>query len=119
MTHQIKIAACWLLIAVGFILHNLLELPFEGELPMSAQIFISITLVGTLLISLLTLHVQGKAFRWFSVIWSGVMLLLNAAHVVEQVVKEPGVISQVTLLIFILTANVLLFVNTWKWIKDR
>lgn len=105
-------------IAVGFVIHNLLErVEMPKELSMGSHVFLSVIFSGTLFLSLLTLHLQGKGFRWFSLVWSALLLLLNTVHLGETVVKEMAEVSQVTLLAFIFTANLLLLINIRRWLK--
>jgi hypothetical protein len=130
MNTQIKIAFYWLLLGVCFLTHNFFHMYglFYGadismpnvttsEVPLSDQIFNTVIFTVTFLIALLSIHLPGKGFRWFSFVWSVLFLLLNLAHLAEALFAEAFDISQVFLLSFVPAVNILLTITLWKGLR--
>jgi hypothetical protein len=89
-----------------------------GEVPLGDQLFNTLIFTITFLIALLSMHLSGKAFRWFSLVWSVLFLLLNFFHLGAAIFVEAFDISQVCLLTFVPAVNVLLTVTLWKSLKQ-
>jgi hypothetical protein len=88
-----------------------------GEVPLGTQIFNTVIFTVTFLMALLSITLSGRGFRWFSLVWSALFLLLNIAHLGEAIFVEAFDLSQVCLLSFVLVVNVLLIVALWKSLK--
>jgi hypothetical protein len=88
-----------------------------GEVSLGTQIFNTVIFTITFLMALLSIHLSGKGFRWFSLIWSALFLLLNLSHLIISVFVETFDFSQVCLLTFVPVVNVLLTVTLWKNLK--
>jgi hypothetical protein len=126
MNTQIKTAIYWLLLGTCFLTHTLLHiyglfygadirLPgTTGEVPLGTQAFNTVIFTVTFLMALLSVHLSGKGFRWFSLVWSVLFLLLNIFHLAATVFVEKFDLSQVCLLTFVLAVNVLLTSALWK-----
>jgi antibiotic biosynthesis monooxygenase (ABM) superfamily enzyme len=67
--------------------------------------------------ALLSIHLSGKGFRCFSLVWSGLFLLLNIFHLGATLFVEKFDLSQVCLLTFVLAVNMLLTGTLWKGLK--
>jgi hypothetical protein len=126
MNTQIKIAIYWLLLGVCFLTHTLfhmyglfygLDIRIAGEtlsqVPVFDQVFNTILFTGTFLLSLLSMHCAGRGFRWFSLIWSGMFLLLNLLHLGGALFLEAFDLSQACLLSFVMVVNLLLTRTLW------
>ncbi|MDR0505963.1 MAG: hypothetical protein LBH32_03975 [Dysgonamonadaceae bacterium] len=124
-----RISFYWLLMGVCFILHNLLHLfglffgenitlpNTTGEVPLFVQVFNTVVMTGTFVMALLAANLNGKGFNWFSLVWSGLFLLLNASHLYETLFIEKFDVSQAVLLTLVLVINVLLILALWKGVR--
>jgi hypothetical protein len=132
MNTQIKTAFYWLLLGICFLTHTLFHMYglFYGvdvrlpdatgnEVPLFDQVFNTVIFTVTFLMALLSINLSGRGFRWFSLVWSALFLLLNIAHLAEAVFVEAFDLSQVCLLSFVLVVNVLLIVTLWKSLKQK
>jgi SAM-dependent methyltransferase len=88
-----------------------------NEVPLFDQFFNTVIFTVTFLMALLSINLSGCGFRWFSLVWSALFLLLNIAHLAEAIFVEKFDLSQVCLLSFVLVVNVLLIVTLWKSLK--
>ncbi|MDR1330976.1 MAG: hypothetical protein LBK07_02630 [Tannerella sp.] len=130
MNTQIKTAFYWLLLGICFLTHTLfhmyglfygadIRLPeATGEISLGVQAFNTVIFTVTFLMALLSVHLSGKGFRWFSLVWSALFLLLNLFHWAATVFVEAFDLSQVCLLTFVPVVNVLLTVALWKSLKQ-
>jgi hypothetical protein len=130
MDTQVKTAFYWLLLGICFLTHTVLHvyglfygadvrLPdTTGEVPPGAQVFNTVIFTLTFLIAFLSINLSGKGFRWFSLVWSTLFLLLNLFHLGATVFVEKFDISQVCLLTFVPAVNVLLTITLWKNLKQ-
>lgn len=71
-----------------------------------------------LLMAVLTLYVNSKIFKVFSLVLSIILVLLNAYHLVSTFLHELGDYSQHAILLVIFTANILLVLEFRKWLKE-
>ncbi|MDR2410705.1 MAG: hypothetical protein LBE13_21695 [Bacteroidales bacterium] len=129
MNTQIKLAFYWLLLGIFFLLHTLLHMyglcygvdiriaGFTGEIPLGIQVFNTVIFNVTFLMALLSANLSGKGFRWVSLIWSFLLLLLNIFHLGATIFMEKFDLSQVCLLTLVLVVNVLLTGALWKDLK--
>ncbi|MDR1683612.1 MAG: hypothetical protein LBS25_09575 [Candidatus Symbiothrix sp.] len=130
MNTQIKTAIYWLLLGVCFLTHTLFHIYglFYGvdirlpdttgsEVPLFDQVFNTVIFTLTFLIALLSVNLSGRGFRWFSLVWSVLFLLLNLAHLAEAAFVEKFDLSQVCLLSFVLVVNGMLIVTLWKSLR--
>lgn len=129
MNIQIKLTFYWLLLGIFFLLHTVLHmyglfygvdirLPGStGEISWKIQVFNTIIFNITFLMALLSVNLFGKGFRWFSLVWSALFLLLNIFHLGATVFMEAFDLSQVCLLTLVLVVNVLLTVTLWKSLR--
>jgi hypothetical protein len=90
-----------------------------GEVPLGTQVFNTVFFTVTFLMALLSINLSGRGFRWFSIVWSALFLLLNLFHWAATVFVEAFDLSQVCLLSFVPVVNVLLTVGLWKGIKKE
>jgi hypothetical protein len=90
-----------------------------GEVPIGVQAFNTVIFTVTFLMALLSIHLSGKGFRWFSLVWSTLFLLLNLFHWAATVFVEAFDLSQACLLSFVPVVNVLLTVTLWKSLKKK
>jgi hypothetical protein len=91
----------------------------ESEVPLFDQIFNTVIFTVTFLMALLSINLSGRGFRWFSLVWSALFLLLNIAHLAEAIFVEAFDLSQVCLLSFVLVVNGMLIVTLWKSVKQQ
>jgi hypothetical protein len=130
MNTQVKTAFYWLLLGICFLTHTLLHMyglfygadirlpEATGEVSLGTQAFNTVIFTVTFLMALLSIHLSGKGFRWFSLVWSALFLLLNIFHLAATVFVEKFDLSQVCLLTFVLAVNVLLTRALWKGLKQ-
>ena len=131
MNTQIKTAFYWLLLGICFLTHTLLHIyglfygvdirlpDATGEVPLGTQAFNTVIFTVTFLIALLSVHLSGKGFRWFSLVWSVLFLLLNLFHLGATLFIEAFDLSQACLLTLVLAVNVLLTGALWKDLKQK
>ncbi|MDR0749641.1 MAG: hypothetical protein LBF62_08730 [Tannerellaceae bacterium] len=132
MNTQIKTSIYWLLLGVCFLTHTVfhiyglfygadIRLPdlTTNEVPLGVQAFNTVIFTLTFLMALLSLHLSGRGFRWVSLMWSALFLLLNLAHLAGAVFMEAFDLSQVCLLCFVPVVNVLLILTLWKSLKQK
>jgi hypothetical protein len=132
MNTQIKIAIYWLLSGVCFLTHTLFHLYglFYGidvripgvtvsEVPVSDQVFNTVIFTVTFLMTLLSINLSGRVFRWISLVWSVLFLLLNLVHLGMALFVETFDLSQACLLSFVIAVNVLLTLTLWKSLKGK
>lgn len=127
-----KNAFYYLLIVVGIVLHTQYEVleyvffgkeiptdtPASGLLPAWMQIFCILVIITPLLFAFLsTLCSECKVFTTVSLVYSGLLGLLNAYHFLDQLGKGLDNFMQPVLLAVILAVNVVLFVNLLKSCK--
>ncbi|MDR0712511.1 MAG: hypothetical protein LBF67_09255 [Prevotellaceae bacterium] len=129
MNTQLKTAFYWLLLGICFLTHTVLhmyglfygvdiQLPdATGEVSLGTQLFNTVIFTVTFLMALLSINLSGKGFRWFSLVWSALFLLLNTFHLGATAFVEAFDLSQVCLLTFVLAVNVLLTRALWKELK--
>jgi hypothetical protein len=128
MDTKIKTAFYWLLLGTCFLTHTLLHmyglfygvdirLESAGEVSLGVQAFNTAIFTLTFLMALLSVHLSGKGFRWFSFVWSALFLLLNIFHLAATVFVEKFDLSQACLLTFVLAVNVLLTGTLWRNLK--
>jgi signal transduction histidine kinase len=84
-----------------------------GEVPLGVQAFNTVIFTLTFLMALLSIHLSGRGFRWFSLVWSALFLLLNLFHLGATAFVEKFDLSQVCLLTFVLAVNVLLMLTLY------
>jgi hypothetical protein len=126
-----KIAFCWLLIVVALAYHVQYEMSglffgkdikspeATGEMPYSLHYFnIAVTIIP-LFFALLTPFVNHKIFVIVSLVYAVLFLLLNAFHFIATGMEDISNLSQMTLLTFVATANVLLVLSINKWRKEQ
>jgi hypothetical protein len=90
-----------------------------GEISLGVQAFNTVIFTVTFLMALLSIQLSGKGFRWLSLVWSALFLLLNLFHWAATVFVEAFDLSQVCLLSFVPVVNVLLTVTLWKSLKKK
>lgn len=125
---RVKIALLWLFIMFGILFHTQFELSeifvktdirikgSNGEMPESIHLFRLLIVFLPLLLSLGALYFEKKAFKIFSLIYALLFLLLNIAHLAEEVmVKDKLDLSQITLLSLVVWFNILLVSALNKW----
>ena len=125
-----KIAFCWLLIIVALAYHVQFEMSglffgkdikspeATGEIPYGLHYFnIAVTIIP-LFFALLTAFVNHKIFIIASLVYAVLFLLLNAFHVITTGMEDISNLTQMTLLTFVVVANVLLILSINKWRKE-
>ena len=127
--YKFKTAIYWLLLGICFLTHTLLHMcglfygvdislpEATGEVSLGVQAFNTVIFTVTFLMALLSIHLSGRGFRWFSLVWSALFLLLNLFHLGATAFVEAFDLSQVCLLTFVLAVNVLLTGALWKGLK--
>jgi hypothetical protein len=90
-----------------------------NEVPLGVQAFNTVIFTLTFLMALLSIHLSGRIFRWFSLVWSSLFLLFNLFHWVATVFMEAFDLSQVCLLSFVPVVNVLLILTLWKRLRTK
>ncbi len=145
---KIKTSIFWLLISIGFILHNsyhLAELLFfgkdiqlpdaKGKIPMAVHIFRLVVELPIMLLAFLSLYIEKKNFYRFGFIWAILLSVLNIIHFVQTLIHEPVELSQLALLLFIFITNLILVhhlhrlatpwqflpkkLQNWQWAKHQ
>jgi hypothetical protein len=128
MSNICKIAIIWALIALALNFHTQYEMRglffgqdikvpgATGQMPFELHYFTIVVNILPLLLSLLTMYLSQKWFRWAGFVFAILFALLNAFHVFEQISSHPDDLSQAVLLLFVLAANVLLIkeLNDWR-----
>jgi uncharacterized membrane protein YoaK (UPF0700 family) len=131
MDTQIKTAFYWLLLGICFLTHTLLHMyglfygvdirlpDATGEVSLGVQAFNAVIFTVTFLMALLSAHLSGRGFRWFSLVWSALFLLLNLFHLGATAFVEAFDLSQVCLLTLALAVNVLLTAALGKSLRPK
>ncbi len=128
MESNLKIAGMWLILAIAYTLHNVLHLQViqfgidvvakdaDGSIPGYTHVIHTVFETGTLVMALLTLFYDRKAFRLFTLIWALILLPVNLLHLAGTIAEE-GVedISQIVLLVWIIVVNTVLAVRAGRW----
>ncbi len=81
------------------------------------EFYIAVTIIS-LFFALLTLFVNHKTFVITSLVYAILFLLLNAFHVITTGMEDISNLSQMTLLTFVVVANVLLILSINRWRKE-
>lgn len=114
---RLQIIVLWLLLSIGFILHNgyhLAEMFFgidiknpeaNGEIPTSVHLFKILLELPLLVIILASLYTTSKTFLRFSFVWSLLLCLVNGWHCIETLQHESSDFSQVALLLIVFIVN--------------
>jgi hypothetical protein len=131
MDTQAKAAFYWLLLGICFLTHTVLHLyglfygvdirlpDAAGEVSLGTQAFNTVIFTLTFLMALLSVNLSGRGFRWFSLAWSSLFLLLNLFHLGATVFVEAFDLSQACLLTLVLAVNVLLTATLWKGLRKQ
>ncbi|MEM1120723.1 MAG: hypothetical protein AAGJ18_09760 [Bacteroidota bacterium] len=125
---QSKVALMWLLLPICISIHTVLETvehvffsekmeSFGTEIPTEAHFIYIVALLLPLILAFLSIFIDHKGFRWFSLIYAGLLTLLNVVHLAEIVMTNIGNITQVILLLFVVVVSVLLLLELNKWRK--
>jgi hypothetical protein len=129
MDTKTKTAFYWLLLGICFLTHTVLHMyglfygvdirlpDATGEVSLGTQAFNTVIFTITFLMALLSINLSGRGFRWFSLVWSTLFLLLNLFHLGATVFVEAFDLSQACLLTFMPAVNVLLTFTLWKELK--
>lgn len=132
MNSQLRVGILWIFPAMALVAHTALEISafifftkdadmseFPDEIPTEVHIVYIVALILPLFISLTTFFTAKKSFRWFSLIYASLLLIINTLHLVETVIGNISNISQVLLLAFIVFANLYLLLQINKWRKEQ
>jgi hypothetical protein len=129
MNHQIKTAFFWLLLGVCFITHTIfymygllygadIRLPdSNGAVSLEVQAFNSVIFTLTFLLAFISAVHWGKVFRWISLVWSILFLLLNIVHLGMTAFAEAFDLSQICLLTFVPVVNIWLILSLLKSLR--
>lgn len=144
---NIPIILLWLLISLGFILHNTYDLADQffgkaiqlpdakGSIPLAAHLFKIIVELPILVLAVISLYSQNKLFYQISFLWALLLCVLNGVHCIETLAKETTEISQVALLLLVFVVNLTLAhrlyalclpwnflpkrLREWKWARHQ
>ena len=129
MDTQFKTAFFWLLLGICFITHTVfhfygllygvdITLPeANGEMSVDVQVFNTLIFTLTFLFAFLSAIHWSRLFRWASLVWSILFLLLNLVHLGMTAFAEAFDLAQVCLLIFVPVVNVWLILGLWKSLR--
>lgn len=128
MTNQLKVVLLWLTISFSLVIHSVLEtsetlyfkpLPdnsTEGSIPTEMHVIFIVAMIFPLIMSVVSMFFSSKAFKISSMVYAGLLILLNSFHVIEEgSLSNP---SQLILLSFVAAASVLLMVTLNRWRKE-
>ena len=130
MNNTIKISSFWVLIVLALNFHTQYELRglFFGEeikisgatgtMPYSLHYLTLLVNIVPLFFSLLTLYLNHKAFKIISLLYAGLLCLLNGFHFISTAIESLSDVSQIGILAFVLVSNVLLALELFKWYKN-
>ncbi len=124
-----KIAMLWLFLGVGFLLHHVYglagiyfgkDLVIEGAtgtVPDWAHYYRVLFELIILIFALGTLEVEKKWFKLSSFIWSILLGVFNAYHIIEALLYESSNYSEIVLLVWMLAVSVALVFALQKFRK--
>ncbi len=128
---QTKVILMWLLVAVGICIHSLMEMselayvaqgetaPKPKTIPVMFHIIWITALILPYIFSFISSLTQAKTFKWISLVYAGLLGLLNLFHISEPLSVKPVNISQILLLVTVEVINVILFFYILKWKKNN
>lgn len=129
MNITLKVVMLWVLLALGIVVHSLLETgealyfsplpeePYGDGIPMFAHVLNIVSIIIPMIFALLSLFLTSKGFIWTALIYASVLTLLHIFHVMED--GSFGNISQLLLLTLLPVASVLLVVTLNQWRKEK
>ena len=130
MSNQLKISLTWLILGLSLVMFSAMEVMEEIYFTATSErgfieqtriptmvhtIFIS-TMILPMIMSFVTVFTANKIFKWVSLVFAILLVLVNAGHV--YAVGDVTNISQMLLLIFVVIANVFLVVSLKNWLKE-
>ncbi|MEM6526043.1 MAG: hypothetical protein AAF693_19765 [Bacteroidota bacterium] len=130
MNRQTKIASIWLFISIGLLIHLSLEMsegfyyselpkePYNASVPTENHIIYLLAMILPLAMACATLFLESRFFKVFSLIYAGILTVMNAAHGVEGLIFSIENVSQVVLLLMIALFNVVLLLQLNRWRKE-
>ncbi|WP_139785116.1 hypothetical protein [Parabacteroides sp. Marseille-P3160] len=131
MDLRMKVTIYWSLIGICLIAHCafcILDIVYgksivapeaNGQIPLAAHLITTLTITGSFLFAVLTMNFSSKIFQWIAFIWSILLLLLNAAHLVETIIEDHTNVSQILVVLFVFVINILLTLDLWKLQKEN
>ncbi|WP_103866193.1 hypothetical protein [Aquimarina sp. I32.4] len=131
MNTQQKIIVSWILIALGVVIHNTLEVgesiffkslpekPFNDGVPIAVHIIHILAMILPMVIAFITLFYANNIFKIFSLVYAIVLVLLNTAHLAETLGAGFSNYSQIILLLFIVIVNAILIPLIIRWKKEN
>lgn len=129
MHTQVRIVLLWLIIVLCFFIHgyyHLAEIFFgidikiegaTGKVPLATHLFSLLIEIVPLTLLVLHLYRRGRIFLWISLIFAGLLAILNLVHFGATVWNEAGDIRQIALLSFIFIVNLLLVKEIYRFLK--
>ncbi|GAA3620437.1 hypothetical protein [Flavivirga jejuensis] len=130
MNKQIKITIIWSFIGLGLGMHSLLEQseaiffkplleePISAGIPPFAHVIYILAMIFPMIMAFLHLFYTKKGFLIFSMVYAGLLSILNIFHVIETLMVNIGNISQIILLLFVAIANIALIFLLNKYKKE-
>lgn len=130
MHAQVRIVLLWLIIVLCFFIHgyyHLAELFFgidikvegaTGKVPLSTHLFSLLIEIAPLTLLVLHLYRSGKTFLWISLVFAGLLALLNLVHFGATVLNEASDIRQIALLSLIFIVNLILVKEIYRFLKE-
>ncbi len=131
MNTKVKISMYWLFIGITMMLHTILAtmglffgkdvtMPnVTGEIPGYMYAMTILTMVLPFILSFIQLHTEVKWFKYFTFVWSIMLILLNAFHFYSSVFVEKENIDQFVLLLFVVVINIFLTRELYLFIKNK
>ncbi|WP_108868773.1 hypothetical protein [Aquimarina aquimarini] len=131
MNTQQKIIVSWILITLGVVTHNTLEVgesiffkslpekPFNDGVPIAVHIIHILAMILPMVIAFITLFYANNTFKIFSLVYAIVLVLLNTAHLAETLGAGFSNYSQIILLLFIVIVNAIIIPLIIRWKKEN
>lgn len=130
MQAQVRIVLLWLIIVLCFFIHgyyHLAEIFFDidikvegadGKVPLATHLFSVLIEIVPLTLAVLHLYRKGKIFLWISLVFAGLLAILNLVHLGATVWNEVSDIRQIALLAFIPIVNLVLVKEIYRFLKE-
>lgn len=90
----------------------------NGKMPYTVHYFNIVVTIIPLFFALLTLFLNKLTFKWVSIVYAVLLLLLNVFHVAATVMEDISNLTQIVLLIFVALTNTFLVIAINRWRKE-
>lgn len=131
MNNQSKIAFTWLAIALSLVMHSAMEISsavffpkvaskeIGATMPLMFHIIYIVAMILPMIVGFATMQLDKKWFKTGTLVYAGLLCLLNLFHFGEQISSDFRNISQVVLLLFVAIANIFLILWIANWRKEE